>query len=73
MPQTQQNKIQTPVYQLLKMIGFAFVNVDDAPIRLNALLVEHSFVSKSDLWDRVKKHYTKYATRELYKVNVYYC
>ncbi len=68
LPSTDQSKLQTPVYQLLKMIGFAFVNIDDAPIRLNALLVEHSFVSKSDIWDRVRKHYTKYATRELYKI-----
>jgi vacuolar protein sorting-associated protein 13A/C len=69
LPQTQtQNKTHNPVYQVLKMIGFAFVNIDDAPIRLNALLVEHSFVSRADLWDRIKKHYTRCGTRELYKI-----
>lgn len=56
------------MYQLLQMIGFSFVNVDDAPVRLNALLVEHSFLSKSDLWDRIRKHYTRCGTRELYKI-----
>ncbi|KAL0481837.1 vacuolar protein sorting protein 13A [Acrasis kona] len=64
----QQSLAQSPVHQILNMIGFAFVNVNDAPIRFNALILEHSFMSADDLWDRVRKHYTRSGTREIYKI-----
>ena len=38
-------------------------NVEGAPLLLNGLLMEHPFVSRSDLLDRVLKHYVSAAIR----------
>lgn len=53
---------------LLDSIGITVSNVDNAPIKLNALILEHPFVSMNELIDRLKKHYTRAGIIELYKI-----
>lgn len=57
-----------PMLMFLDTIGFTMVNVDDAPVKFNALILEHPFLSRDDLFDRIKLHYIRAATAELYKI-----
>lgn len=58
----------SPVFVLLKSLGVAFINIDNAPLRLNALILEHPFLTKDALTDRITKHYTKEGVKEVYKI-----
>jgi hypothetical protein len=68
---SEEKEIQSrhnPFKLLLETVGFTLANIDDAPIRLNALILEHPFLTWNALVDRVKKHYIRAATYELYKI-----
>jgi vacuolar protein sorting-associated protein 13A/C len=51
----------------LRAIGFA-ANIDDAPIKLNALILERPFLTWDELLNRIKIHYIRCGTSEVYKV-----
>jgi len=55
------------LYNMLKSLGF-LTNIDEAPICLNALILEHPLMTKEALQDRIVKHYTRCGTYELYKI-----
>lgn len=55
------------LYNLLKSLGF-LTNIDEAPICLNPLILEHPLMTRDALQDRITKHYTRCATYELYKI-----
>jgi len=56
---------------LMEMVG-GFVdnipNIESAPLRLNALQLEHPYASRQELWKVILDHYTKQAIRETYKI-----
>lgn len=41
-----------PLRVVLQVLGNTFANLDHAPIRLNALILEHAFVGLSQLTQR---------------------
>lgn len=51
----------------LRAIGFA-ANIDDAPIKMNALILERPFLTWDELFNRIKIHYIRSSTSEVYKV-----
>src|SRR5690606_15543567 len=66
---TEREEIQkNPILLFLDGLGVTLVNIDEAPLKLNALILQHPFLSSNDLIDRIKKHYTKAATTEFYKI-----
>ena len=45
------------------------MNIDEAPIRLNALILNHPpLTSRSQLLENIKAHYTRYAISELFSI-----
>jgi hypothetical protein len=53
---------------LNNLLGSAVVNLDGAPIKLNALVVEDCFCSQQELTSKITKHYIAQAVLEVYKV-----
>lgn len=53
---------------LLEMVGVTFGQLERAPLCLNALLLEHPFLTKRSLASRIKAHYVRQAINQLYKV-----
>ncbi|KAL7683805.1 putative vacuolar protein sorting-associated protein [Plasmopara halstedii] len=43
-------------------------DLDNAPVRLNALMIEHAFGTSSDLTRRVSKYYTRQLWKQLHKI-----
>ena len=48
--------------------GLLFLDLDNAPLRLNSLLIEHAFGSVADLGDRIIKHYTRQLWKQIHRV-----
>ena len=48
--------------------GGILANIDGAPLYLTGYAMEHPFTSRSDLLDRIAKHYISSAIREFHKV-----
>ncbi|KAL0478349.1 vacuolar protein sorting protein VPS13 [Acrasis kona] len=65
MNNTSQNN---PLMIILDSVGVTVANVDDAPLCLNAMLVENVFENKTSLIDRMSQHYIRSVMKELYKV-----
>eukprot|EP00736_Rhodelphis_marinus_P007126 Rmarinus@m.9219 len=61
-------KTVNPANALLDMIGVSLSNIDEAPVGLNALVLEHPFESKAALQKRVLKHYERQALFEVHKI-----
>lgn len=59
---------KNPVIIFLKTIGFAVANIDNAPLKLNALILQHPFMSRAALQDRIIKHYKRAVLGEFYKL-----
>ncbi|EFC42670.1 hypothetical protein NAEGRDRAFT_80298 [Naegleria gruberi] len=55
---------------LLRTLGARLsMNVDEAPIRLNALILNHPpLTSRFQLMENVKSHYTRYAIQEMFAI-----
>ncbi|KAL0477099.1 vacuolar protein sorting protein VPS34 [Acrasis kona] len=66
--QSNQVNESNPLDILLGSMGFTFANINDAPICLNALILEHPFLTWNDLMDRIKKHYIRRLLWESYKL-----
>jgi hypothetical protein len=53
---------------MLKTIGFTLANIDNAPLKLNALALEHMFGGRQLVGRKLAAHYTRQAIAEGYKV-----
>ncbi|PRP88859.1 hypothetical protein PROFUN_00327 [Planoprotostelium fungivorum] len=53
---------------LITLLGDTFANLDNAPIRLNALIIQEAFCEMSDLQSRIQTHYTRQVIQEVYKI-----
>ena len=53
---------------MLKTIGFTLANIDNAPLRMNALALEHMFCGRQLVGRKLQAHYTRQALAEAYKV-----
>jgi len=62
------NKKDTHLLRTAHNLGFTIVGFNNAPIRLNALLLRHVYGSKEDILNPMQKHYTQQALGEAYKV-----
>ena len=62
-----ERKIDSMISRILSR-GGVFANIDSAPIQLNCLILEHPFTSRSDLFDRITKHYMNSTIREFHKM-----
>lgn len=51
----------------MNAVGVTLANLDGAAITLNGLLLEHPFSTREQLLNRMSKHYSMQAIRELYK------
>eukprot|EP00743_Colponemidia_sp_Colp-15_P008438 GILK01009172.1.p1 GENE.GILK01009172.1~~GILK01009172.1.p1 ORF type:complete len:1282 (+),score=242.95 GILK01009172.1:355-3846(+) len=49
-------------------LGIVLTSIDSAPLRLNSLVIEHSFESRTSLVSRITKHYARQALVEVYKI-----
>jgi len=56
------------VANISSAIGITIANVDNAPIYLNALLLENAFHKQSEILRRIMKHYKRQAIMGVYKV-----
>lgn len=59
---------KNPLFLILNNIGITLANVDDAPLKLNSLILKHPFMTTDQLLDRIKKHYTTAVLSEIYKI-----
>ena len=50
------------------MLGSAIANIDNAPIQLNALVLDDAFGTSSELVGRITQHYTRQGIQEVYKI-----
>jgi len=71
MPSTDDPSSQTaknPLRILTQLLGTTIANIDNAPIGLNALIVEDAFGSSDELVSRITTHYTRQGIQEVYKI-----
>jgi vacuolar protein sorting-associated protein 13A/C len=67
--QNADTKRSNAAFLVLQTLGGSLsANIDDVPIRLNALILRHPFMSRVALWDSLTKHYSKYLFAEMYKI-----
>ncbi|KAI9141282.1 hypothetical protein BKA69DRAFT_1124929 [Paraphysoderma sedebokerense] len=59
---------KNPISFLFNVLTMGLANVHDAPIKLNALLMEHPIVSTSVLVDRIIQHYGQEVVGQLHKI-----
>lgn len=57
-----------PVKTVLNAIGVTVANVEDAPISLNTLFLQHAFHTRPEFFSRITKHYYVQLLTEVYKV-----
>eukprot|EP00698_Gefionella_okellyi_P001882 TRINITY_DN1171_c0_g3_i1.p1 TRINITY_DN1171_c0_g3~~TRINITY_DN1171_c0_g3_i1.p1 ORF type:complete len:4247 (+),score=1107.78 TRINITY_DN1171_c0_g3_i1:46-12786(+) len=53
---------------VLRAVGVNFANIDNAPLRLNSLALEHLFGTRELLITKMAAHYKRQGLAELYKV-----
>jgi vacuolar protein sorting-associated protein 13A/C len=64
-----QTRQENQTLLILQTIGaHLHANIDQAPIRLNALILQHVFLGREALLETIQKHYKKSAVSELYKL-----
>lgn len=56
---------------LITLLGDTFANLDNAPIRLNALIIQEAFCEMSDLQSRIQTHYTRQVIQEVSLLTFY--
>lgn len=57
-----------PLMFLINILTMAVGNVNDAPLRLNALMLENARVSKAIIGQRLKTHYTQEVLYQIHKI-----
>jgi len=61
-------KMQSPMRELVGSIGVALLQIDQAPITLNAFYTTHLFSTRGELVERVGAHYQSQVIRQMYKI-----
>ena len=59
---------QNPVKTVLNAIGVTVANIEDAPIYLNSLNINHAFHTREEMITSITKHYYFQLLSEVYKV-----
>ncbi|GAA5849449.1 hypothetical protein JCM5353_001982 [Sporobolomyces roseus] len=59
---------RNPLFFLVNILAMAIGNVNDAPVRFNALVIENARLSLPVLQSRLTKHYSTAFTGQLYRV-----
>eukprot|EP01114_Cavostelium_apophysatum_P004048 TRINITY_DN1418_c0_g1_i1.p1 TRINITY_DN1418_c0_g1~~TRINITY_DN1418_c0_g1_i1.p1 ORF type:complete len:3212 (-),score=1062.70 TRINITY_DN1418_c0_g1_i1:26-9661(-) len=57
-----------PLRIAVQLVGNTFANLDNAPLRLNALMIEEAFTTQKELVSRITQHYTRQGMQEVYKI-----
>eukprot|EP00742_Colponemidia_sp_Colp-10_P011678 GILJ01013009.1.p1 GENE.GILJ01013009.1~~GILJ01013009.1.p1 ORF type:complete len:1942 (-),score=279.50 GILJ01013009.1:31-5289(-) len=57
-----------PLRMMLNVLGVAFANVENAPLRLNELYLEHPFSTQQVLVDQVVRHYAMQIMAQAYRL-----
>eukprot|EP00026_Physarum_polycephalum_P000020 Phypoly_transcript_00020.p1 GENE.Phypoly_transcript_00020~~Phypoly_transcript_00020.p1 ORF type:complete len:3396 (+),score=660.90 Phypoly_transcript_00020:132-10319(+) len=57
-----------PMFIILESVGLSLAKLENAPIQLNALMLEHPFCSWNALTTRITKHYTMQVINQIYKI-----
>jgi len=57
-----------PLSFVLNVLTMGLANVHDAPITMNALIMQHPIVSMPDLTDRIIKHYSQEVIGQIHKI-----
>jgi hypothetical protein len=60
-----------PLRILTQVLGSAIANIDNAPIQLNALVLDDAFGTSSELVGRITQHYTRQGIQEVFIVTRY--
>ena len=55
----------SPFRRLVGALGVGAVNVENAPVMLNALFTESLYLTRRDLMDRVSHHYMQQGLRQV--------
>lgn len=59
---------QSAVTWAIPSLAMHVPDLDNAPVRLNALMIEHAFGTSGDLTRRVTKYYTRQLWKQLHKI-----
>ncbi|TQS37082.1 hypothetical protein Golomagni_02454 [Golovinomyces magnicellulatus] len=59
---------KNPLTFFVNVLTMAIGNINDAPVRLNALMIENARVSASVLWQNISSHYSQEALFQVHKV-----
>ena len=57
-----------PIAYIVRTLGVTLANIDNAPLKLNALVLENVFATQDELVGKIVHHYTMQGIRESYKV-----
>lgn len=57
-----------PMFAAIKALGVIVTSIDNAPIELNALVLERPFATAHELLSSIRKHYSTQMVRQLYKL-----
>ncbi|KAJ4455689.1 putative Vacuolar protein sorting-associated protein 13a [Paratrimastix pyriformis] len=60
--------VMSPLRALFKRLGVGFLNAEDAPIKMNALLITNAYAELGQLIRRIRTHYRMRLLLEAYKV-----
>ena len=57
--------IKNPLRIITQLLGSTIANIDNAPICLNALVLEDAFGTATELNGRITQHYTRQGIQEV--------
>merc|ERR1712130_1048836 len=66
--ETIQTAQKSRLLAIANSIGVNIAKIDEAPISLGAFILEHPFVTQSELLEKLQKHYIRQITFETYKI-----
>eukprot|EP01117_Protostelium_nocturnum_P004842 TRINITY_DN1754_c1_g1_i2.p1 TRINITY_DN1754_c1_g1~~TRINITY_DN1754_c1_g1_i2.p1 ORF type:complete len:3345 (-),score=1219.39 TRINITY_DN1754_c1_g1_i2:51-8879(-) len=61
-------KGSNPLNFLVRILGSTFASLDNAPVRLNALVLQDAFCDSADLSSRIQSHYTRQVITGLHTI-----
>lgn len=63
----EQEEDEGDILKTISSLGLLISGFDEAPIKLNALIVENIFGDKTDVIDQIKKHHTEKLIQNILK------
>eukprot|EP01012_Entosiphon_sulcatum_P033873 TRINITY_DN428_c0_g1_i2.p1 TRINITY_DN428_c0_g1~~TRINITY_DN428_c0_g1_i2.p1 ORF type:complete len:2501 (+),score=328.37 TRINITY_DN428_c0_g1_i2:171-7673(+) len=57
-----------PLVVFISTVGMAVANIDNAPLKFNALILDNPFGTQQELIGEIRKHYVRQGLMEAYKV-----